>query len=63
MGRGHERASQHVATKAEAVTRAREIITNLGGGELRIKNERGHFINSDTSTGPKHQESPALDRK
>ena len=42
---------------------AREIIPNLGGGTLPIKNELGLFINSDTITGPKHQESLALDRK
>ena len=60
---GHKRASQHFATKEAAINRAREMITKLGGGELRIKNKQGHFIDSDTIAAPKHQESPALDRK
>jgi Uncharacterized protein conserved in bacteria (DUF2188) len=51
----HESASQHFAIREEAINHAREIITNLGGGELRVKNERGEFIDSDTITGAKHQ--------
>lgn len=44
----HKQASAHTETKAEAIDRAREIIKNLGGGELRIKNERGQLIDSNT---------------
>lgn len=59
----HERASAHTETKAEAIARGREIVGNLGGGELRIQNLDGKFADSDTQSGPKHQESPAPDRK
>jgi hypothetical protein len=45
---GHARASVHTDTKAEAIDRAREIIKNEGGGELRIKNEQGRLIESNT---------------
>jgi hypothetical protein len=45
---GHKQASAHAETKAEAIDRAREIVANQGGGELRIKNERGQLIDSDT---------------
>jgi hypothetical protein len=47
--------------KAEAVDRAREIVGNLGGGEVRIKNLDGKFHDSDTQ-GRKN-ESPAKDRR
>lgn len=59
----HERASAHTRTKAEAVGRAREIVRNEGGGEIRIKNMHGKLIDSDTVRGPKHSESKARDRK
>jgi len=59
----HERASAHTGTKKEAVDRAREIVDHLGGGEIRIANKEGTFIDSDTVRGPKHRESPARDRK
>jgi hypothetical protein len=58
---GHHRASAHTRTKAEAINRAREIVRNQGGGELRIKNERGRLIDSDTIK-PGH-ESSKRDRK
>jgi len=44
----HQRASAHTRTKAEAINRARQIVHNAGGGELRIKNEHGRVIDSDT---------------
>jgi hypothetical protein len=44
----HKQASAHTATKDQAINRARQIIKNQGGGELRIKNERGQLIDSDT---------------
>lgn len=58
-----ERASAHTGTKKEAVDRAREIVRNQGGGEVRIQNKDGKFGDSDTQSGPKHRESPARDRK
>lgn len=59
----HERASAHTHLKRDAVDRAREIVDNLGGGEVRIANRHGRFGDSDTQNGPKHRESPAKDRK
>ena len=44
----HKQASAHTETKGEAISRARQIIRNQGGGELRIKNERGQLIESNT---------------
>lgn len=58
-----ERASAHTGTKKEAVDRAREIVRNEGGGEIRIANKDGVFIDSDTVSGPKHSESSTRDRK
>jgi hypothetical protein len=44
----HKQASAHTETKEQAIDRAREIIKNQGGGVLRIKNERGRLIESNT---------------
>lgn len=60
---GHERASAHTRTKKEAVDRGRQIVDNLGGGDLRIQNLDGRFADSDTQNGPKHRESKARDTK
>jgi hypothetical protein len=57
----HERASVHTDTKAEAINRARTIVRNQGGGELRIKNQQGHLIDSDTIKPGR--ESPRRDTK
>ncbi len=59
----HQRASAHTRTKAEAINRARQIVRNQGGGEIRIKNQQGRLIDSDTVSGPRHRESRARDRK
>jgi hypothetical protein len=59
----HDRASAHTDRKVDAVDRAREIVRNQGGGEIRIQNQQGHFIDSDTVKGPRHREPPARDRK
>jgi hypothetical protein len=42
------RASAHTDTQADAVDRAREILTNLGGGELEIRNRQGEIRDVDT---------------
>lgn len=44
----HERASAITDRKVDAVQRAREIVDNLGGGEVRIKNLDRKFHDSDT---------------
>lgn len=58
-----QRASLHTDTKAEAIDAARGIVSNLGGGEIRIQNRHGRFIDSDTVRGPKRGESPNRDTK
>lgn len=55
----HDRASAVTRGMAEAVGPAREIVTNLAGGEVRIKNRDNRFTDSDTQ-GRRH-ESPARD--
>jgi hypothetical protein len=57
----HQRASAHAGTTREAVTRGRQIVSNLGGGELRIQNRQGQLIDSDTIK-PGH-ESKHRDRR
>lgn len=58
-----QRVSDHTDTKKEAIDRAREIVQNRGGGEVRIQNRQGQFIDSDTQRGPQRGESRARDRK
>jgi hypothetical protein len=57
----HERASAHTNTKVQAINRARDIVENLGGGEIRIQGEKSRFIDSDTTR--RGRESPRRDRK
>jgi hypothetical protein len=59
----HKRASLHTETKKEAVDGARQIVGNLGGGEIRMHDRHGKFNDSDTVRGPNHRESKARDRK
>jgi hypothetical protein len=54
----HQRASAVTERKADAVSRAREIVQNLGG-EVRIKNLDNKFHDSDTQG--RRNESPAKD--
>lgn len=57
----HERVSAHTDTKKEAVDRARAIVENLGGGEVRQADRHGRFADSDTTQHG--NESPAKDTK
>ena len=57
----HVRASAHSQTKAEAIARGRRIVSNQGGGELRIKNQQVRLIDSDTIKPGR--ESAKRDRK
>jgi hypothetical protein len=50
---GRKRASAHTATKAEAIERARAIVRDEGGGEIRIKNEYGKLTDRDTVPAPR----------
>lgn len=58
-----KRASAHTDVKKDAVNRARKIVKNEGGGEIRIQNQKGKLIDSDTVRGPKHNGSKKRDRK
>ncbi len=58
----HQRASATAPTKAAAAKRAKEIVTNLGGGEVTFKNNRGRIVDSDT-VGGGNDPNPPRDRK
>lgn len=45
---GGARASAHTDTQAEAVTRAKEIVGNQGGGEVSISGRDGRIRAKDT---------------
>lgn len=45
---GAKRASAHKDTQAQAEQRAKEIVGNLGGGEVRIQGKDGQWRDSDT---------------
>lgn len=45
---GAEHASSKHRTQAEAIAKARDIVSNLGGGEVRIQGRDGKFRDSDT---------------
>lgn len=43
-----QRASSVHGTQAEAQRRAKEIVHNLGGGEVRVQGRNGRWRDSDT---------------
>jgi len=45
---GSSLASGHADTQKEAVARAREVVRNSGGGEVRIHGRDGKIRDSDT---------------
>ena len=45
---GATKASDVFKTQRDAETRAKEIVRNLGGGEVRIQGRNGRFRDSDT---------------
>ena len=57
-----ERASSHHGTQAEAESRAKEIVRNAGGGEVRIHGRDGRIRDSDT-VAPGNDPNPPLDTK
>ncbi|PUB27689.1 uncharacterized protein DUF2188 [Promicromonospora sp. AC04] len=57
-----KRASAHVDTQAQAVERARQIVGNAGGGEVRIHGRDGQLRDSDTVT-PGNDPNPPRDTK
>lgn len=58
---GAERASGVFDTQRQAEQRAKQIVENLGGGEVRIKGRDGKFRDSDTM--PKGNESKRRDTR
>lgn len=56
------RASAHTDTQQQAIDRAREIVTNLGGGEVRIHGRDGRYRDSDTAGGG-NDPNPPHDRR
>lgn len=59
---GSSRASAHTDTQAQAIARAREIVGNAGGGEVRIHGRGGRIRDSDT-VAPGNDPNPPRDRK
>lgn len=59
---GASRASAHTDTQKQAIDRAKEIVGNAGGGEVRIHGQRGQFRNSDT-VKPGNDPFPPRDNK
>ena len=59
---GAERASGVFDTQREAESCAKDIVGNLGGGEVRIQNRDGRWRDSDT-VQPGHDPHPPTDTK
>ena len=59
---GADRASAHMDTQAEAIDRAREIVRNAGGGEIRIQGRDGKICEFDT-VAPSNDPNPPRDKK
>ncbi len=59
---GASRSSAHEDTQRQAIDRAREIVRNAGGGEVRIHGRNGQIRDSDTIP-PGNDPNPPRDRK
>jgi hypothetical protein len=59
---GASRASAHTDTQAAAIDRAREIVHNAGGGEVRIYGRDGQIRDSDT-VAPGNDPNPPRDKR
>lgn len=59
---GGDRASARTDTQREAIDRAREIVDNLGGGEVTIHGRNGKIRDSDTRS-PGRDPNPPKDRR
>jgi Uncharacterized protein conserved in bacteria (DUF2188) len=57
-----ERASEVTQTQKAAEIRAKEIVSNLGGGEVRIQGKNGRWRDSDT-VAPGNDPSSSVDKK
>lgn len=61
-GPGSDRASAVTRTQREAEARAKEIVKNQGGGEVRIQGTDGRWRDSDTVPHG-NDPNPPRDRK
>lgn len=59
---GAQRVSAHTDTQAEAISRARNIVGNAGGGEVVIHGRDGRIRDSDT-IAPGNDPNPPRDTK
>ena len=59
---GSDRASSRHSTQGEAEQRAKEIVSNLGGGEVSIQDRRGRIRDSDT-VPPASDTDPPKDQR
>lgn len=59
---GAKRASAHAPTQAQAERRAKEIVSNRGGGEVRIHGKDGRIRDSDT-VAPSGDPNPPRDTR
>jgi hypothetical protein len=59
---GNDRASSLHDTQGKAERAAREMLEDSGGGELKVKDERGKIRSKDTIP-PGNDPNPPLDRE
>lgn len=59
---GASRASAHADTQKKAIDRAKDIVRNAGGGEVRVHGRDGKIRNSDT-VAPGNDPFPQGDKK
>ena len=59
---GADRASAHTETQAQAEQRAKQIVQNAGGGEVRIHGRNGRIRDSDT-VAPGNDPHPPKDKR
>jgi hypothetical protein len=59
---GAKRASAHTPTQPQARQRAKEIVSNHGGGEVRIHGKDGRIRDSDT-VAPGRDPNPPRDTR
>lgn len=57
-----KQASALEPTKKAAADRAKEIVTNLGGGEVTFKDDKGKIVNSNT-VGHGNDPHPPKDKR
>jgi hypothetical protein len=59
---GADRASARTNTQSQAIGRARQIVRNAGGGEVRIHGRDGKIRDSDT-IAPGNDPNPPRDKR